>query len=190
MVVQESMFRNALSFLNDIGVYDVVLPFLLTFTIVYAIMEKTRMLGTEKIGKEEYTRKNLNAMVAFVLAFFVVASSQLVSVINQTMGQIILLLLLSISFLMLAGSFHQQKSEGFFLEKGTWPYSVFMIIMFAGIVLIFLNALGWLDLAYAFMAANWDSQAVGAIGFLVLMAIFIAFITHEKTDKKSDKKES
>lgn len=187
-MASESMFGNAIEFLNMIGIYDVVLPFLLTFTIVYAIMEKTKIFGMEKVGEKEFTRKNLNAMVAFVLAFFVVASSQLVAVINQTMGQIILLLLMSIAFLMLAGSFHQEKKEGFFLEKGTWAYSAFMTIMFVGIILIFLNALGWLDIGYQFLSKNWNSSVVGAIIMLFLMGLFIAYITKSPGDGKKDEK--
>ena len=47
-----SVFGEAIQFLAKLGIYDVVLPFLLVFTIVFAIMEKTKLLGTEK-GKEE-----------------------------------------------------------------------------------------------------------------------------------------
>ena len=68
-----SVFRESIEFLAKLGVYDVVLPFLLVFTIVFAILDKTKMLGVEK-GKDdrEYTKKNLNAMIAFVMGFFVV----------------------------------------------------------------------------------------------------------------------
>jgi len=44
-----SMFRGTLEFFGEIGMYDVVLPFLLVFTIVYAILEKTRIFGVEEV---------------------------------------------------------------------------------------------------------------------------------------------
>ena len=146
-----SVFGEAIQFLAKLGIYDVVLPFLLVFTIVFAIMEKTKLLGTEK-GKDdkEYTKKNLNAMVAFVMAFLVVASAQLVAVINKTLSQVFILLLLIICFMMLAGSFHQQTKEGFFLQKGFYK-NIFMVIVFVAIIAIFLNALGWLEIIYEFL---------------------------------------
>ncbi len=45
----ETVFRSAISFLNDIGLYDVVLPFLLVFTLVFAILEKTKLLGMSEL---------------------------------------------------------------------------------------------------------------------------------------------
>ena len=117
-MVEESAFRGVIEFFGEIGVYDVVLPFLLVFTIVYAILEKTRVLGTETFEGKKYSRKNLNAIVAFVIAFLVVASTRLVAAINQAMGNIILLLLVSFSFLMLIGSFMKETEEGVFLTGG------------------------------------------------------------------------
>ena len=183
-----SMFRGAIDFLGQIGIYDVVLPFLLTFTIVYAILEKTKILGMERVENKEYTKKNLNAMVAFVLAFFVVASTQLVSIINQTMGQIVLLLMLSLSFLLLVGSFHSDDPKGYFLQKGSWTYTTFMIIMFAGVMLIFLNAVGWLDTGYTYLKDHWDSNVVAAGILIIFIVLFMVFVTKDRKIEKEDKK--
>ena len=84
-----STFRGALEFFQDIGIYDVVLPFLLIFTIVYAIFEKTKVLGTEEISGVKFAKKNLNAMVAFVIAFMVVASSKLVEIITEVSSNVV-----------------------------------------------------------------------------------------------------
>jgi len=89
-MAEVSTFRSVIEFFGDIGIYDVILPFLLIFTIVFAILEKTRIFGTEKIEGEEVTKKNINAMVAFVVGFLVVASTRLVSIINETMANMVL----------------------------------------------------------------------------------------------------
>ena len=73
-----SAFAEVITFFEKLGVYDIVLPFLLVFTIVYAIFERTKVLGTETIEGVDYSKKNLNAMVAFVIAFLVIASSRIV----------------------------------------------------------------------------------------------------------------
>ena len=57
-----SNFRENLSFFETIGIFDVVLPFLLVFTIVFAILEKTKVFGTDDIGGVKYSKKNLNAI--------------------------------------------------------------------------------------------------------------------------------
>ena len=69
-MVEETVFRGIIGFLEQIGIYDVILPFLLVFTIIFAILEKTKVLGTETIEGKRYTKKNINAMVAFVISFY------------------------------------------------------------------------------------------------------------------------
>ncbi|PIN72650.1 hypothetical protein COV21_01515, partial [Candidatus Woesearchaeota archaeon CG10_big_fil_rev_8_21_14_0_10_45_5] len=91
-----SNFRETLTLFEQLGVYDVILPLLLVFTIVFAILEKTMVLGYEKIGDKKYTRKNLNSMVAFVTALLVVGSTKLVAMINETVSNTVLLLIMSV----------------------------------------------------------------------------------------------
>ena len=43
------------------GIMDFLLPFLLVFTIIFAVMQKTKILGE---------KKNFNVIVALVLAYF------------------------------------------------------------------------------------------------------------------------
>ena len=96
IMAEPSTFRGIIGFFDKVGIYDVVLPFILVFTIVYAILEKTKILGTEEIEGIKYTRKNLNAMTAFVVAFLVVASSKLVAVVTDVSSQVVVLLLASV----------------------------------------------------------------------------------------------
>ncbi len=169
-------FRGIIEFFGDIGLYDIVLPFLLVFTIVFAILEKTRVLGTEKIEGKEYTKKNINAMAAFVMAFFVIASSRLVEIITEVSSHVVILLLLSVLFLLLVGSF-VKEGAGVFLEGG-WRM-LFMFIMFAGIILIFLNALGWLEKFWDFIGRGQASNAVGSIILIVIIILFMVYIVKE-----------
>jgi len=179
-----STFRGVIEFFVRLGIYDVVLPFLLVFTVVFAIMEKSKVFGTEKTSDGPVTRKNLNSMVAFVVAFLVVASSRLVAVINETMANMVLLLMMSICFLILIGSFMKETKEGVFLEKG-WA-TFFTVIMFIGIVLIFLNALGWLEPAWNWLAAHYDSTVVASVLLVAGMVGFVYWIVKEPSKKKDE----
>ena len=129
--------------------------------------------------------------VAFVMAFLVVASSQLVAVINKSLSQIFILLLLIICFLMLAGTFHQQSKDGFFLDKKKNPgyYTIFMALVFISIITIFLNALGWLDIIYKYLKDNWNTSYVAAIILMIAIVGFMAWIMKDPSESKDAKKE-
>ncbi len=185
-MAEQSTFRNVIDFFFQLGVYDVILPFLLVFTIVFAILEKTKVLGMEEIEGKKYTKKNLNAMVAFVVSFFVVASTRLVAVISEAMANIVLLILLAISFLMLIGTFMGEK-EVAFERKDPWMI-FFMFFMFMGIVLIFLNALDWLQPIMAFLSGNFRTDWVSSLILLVIVILIVLYVTKEKKPK-SEKKE-
>lgn len=180
-MVEQSVFRGVLEFFDKIGIYDVILPFLLVFTIVFAILEKTAVFGREKPSRgenrEETTRKNLNAMAAFVISFFVVASSRLVEIITEVSANAVVLLMASVLFLILVGSFHQETKEGFFLKD--WTKTAFVIVMFAGIAAIFLNAIKmedgrtWLKVLMDYIGDFWSNEVVAS---LILLAVVIGML--------------
>lgn len=186
-----SNFRTVLQFFDKVGLYDVVLPFILVFTIVFAILEKTKVLGTEVVSGTTYTRKNLNAMVAFVISFLVIASSKLVEIITQVSSQIVILLLLSVLFLLLVGSFYKDAEGGYL--KGGWQ-TFFMFLMFIGIVLIFLGAIkndagqSWLDIFWAWVSQNGQGgNAVGSIILLILIVLLMVYAVRSPGKAESKK---
>jgi len=188
-MVEQSAFRGVIEFFGRLGIYDVILPFLLVFTIVFAIFEKTKVLGTEEIDGRTYTKKNLNAIASFVIGFLVVASSNLVRIINQTASHVVILLFLAVFFLLLVGSF-MEEGKGIFLEGG-WKIT-FMVIMFVGIIVIFLNALQtdkgetWLNWLLRQLTENINSTAVGSIVLLIVVILFMYFAVKER--KPAEKK--
>ena len=182
-----SPFRQVLNFFDSIGLFDVVLPFLLVFTIVFAILEKTKVLGTEDIEGKRYTKKNLNAIAAFVMAFLVVASSELVEIITTVSSQAVIVLFLSVLFLLLVGSFYKE-GEPVFLEGG-WKI-VFMIIVFIAIIGIFLGAIKtsdgrtWLERLGDFTGSGGDELA----GSLILLALVVVFVIYATKDTAKEAK--
>jgi len=188
-----STFRNAIEFFDKIGVYDVILPFLLVFTIVFAILEKTKVFGTEKVGEKDVTKKNLNSMAAFVIAFLVVASSKLVETITEVSSNVVVLLMLAVFFLLLVGSFFKE-GESTFLE-GKWKY-LFMIIMFLGILGIFLHAIenekgeSWLEWTWDQVTDNYTSTSVASIILIVIIIAFMVYVINgEKSSSGKEKEE-
>ncbi|MCX6707159.1 MAG: hypothetical protein NT001_03385 [Candidatus Woesearchaeota archaeon] len=178
--------------MDKIGIYDVVLPFLLVFAVVFAILEKTKVFGVDKIEGVEYTKKNINAIIAFVIGFLVIASTQLVKAINESMANIVLLLLVSISFLILIGSFYHYEDK--VMLEGAWK-KMFMVLFFIITVMIFLHSIktengdSWLYVFWAFLRDNWAADYTASVIFLVVVIVIILFITQERKPKKAEKKE-
>ncbi len=187
-----SVFSGVIEFFDRLGVYDVVLPFLLIFVIVYSILEKTRVLGTQELDGKQIAKKNINSMVAFVVAFLVIVSSKMVGYINKALPRITLLLLVLISFLMLIGVFFSEKEE--VMLQGGWR-TFFMILMFIGVVLIFMGVIEtssgttWLEWTWDKVVNQYDSTAVSAIILLIVVVGIMFWVTKEPGEKKTEEKE-
>ncbi|MFW6383648.1 MAG: hypothetical protein ACOCZQ_03305 [Nanoarchaeota archaeon] len=194
----DSAFAGSLEFFARLGIYDVLLPFLLTFTIFYAILERTQVLGTEEVNGVETTKKNLNAMVAFIVGFLVVATPKMVAVINEALPHFVLLILISISFLMLVGTFYKEEDL-----KGGVPISdnwkIFLtVISFIGVALIFAHSIPykgepWLEVAWDYLINNFSSTAVSSVVMLLVVVGMMVWITRSKengnkTEKKNGEK--
>src|SRR3989344_6132406 len=190
-----SPLGKSVEFLRDFGLFDVILPFLLVFTVTFAVLEKTRILGSTKIHgtDESIPNKNLNAMVSFVVALLVVATANIVRALNESLPNIVLLLVASLSFLILIGIFGKYELD--FSEKHKKWNMAFIIIMFIGVILIFLNAIymniageevSVLEYSIDWIIDNWSGTIFGSIVILVIVVVAIGYITSSKQGKKKD----
>ncbi|RME53957.1 hypothetical protein D6783_00335 [Candidatus Woesearchaeota archaeon] len=182
----DTVFGNTLYFFDRLGIFDVILPFILIFTITFAILEKTKAFGMEEVEGKKYTRKNLNAMVSFVIAFLVVASSSLVNFINTFILGIVILMLIAVFTLVISGVAQKETDEGWFLPKG-WN-KLFIGLTLVGVALVLLNAftietpwgrISMLSYLYQKIAFEFDSVAVSSILLLIVLAGIMAFIIKE-----------
>ncbi|MBL7055657.1 hypothetical protein ISS07_01970 [Candidatus Woesearchaeota archaeon] len=177
-------FREILDFFGQIGVFDVVLPFLLVFTVVFALLERTKVFGVEEIEGKKYTKKNLNSITAFVIAFLVVASSRLVEIITTVSSNFVVLLFGVVLFLLLVGSFFQEKEQAVFLEGG-WK-TAFMTIVFIVLAFIFLDAVNLLEDTFGFLSGSSKGEVVGSVILLILIVLFVVFVTQDRKAPKSE----
>jgi hypothetical protein len=182
MFIMASTFRGVIEFFGELGIYDVILPFLLVFAVTFAILEKTKIFGTEKIGDAVYTRKNYNALVAFCLGFFVVASTKLVAIVNQGMANIAIIMVSFVSFMMTIGVFYKE-GESIFDDEGIKKYRPGIIIgTFIVVLLIMLNIItndagvSWFMIGYTWLESHWDSNVVGSLVLIGLIVGFMAWI--------------
>lgn len=173
--------QSAIGFFQDFGIFDVVLPFLLVFTIMFAILEKTMILGSE--GNDGKTpKKNLDSMVAFVVALLVVATNKVVTAINDALPNIVLLIVIVLMFLIMVGMFHKTGEMDFMSKHKGW--AIFLIVItFIAIVLVFLGAIrmdsGETVLGYTldYIIENFGGVLFTSIVVIVMFVLALALIT-------------
>jgi len=181
-----STLTNALDFFRDFGVFDVILPFLLVFTVVYAVLQKTELLGKEK--------GNLDSIVAFVIGLLVVAATKVVAIINTALPQVMLLVIVGLGFLLMLGIF--AKPGGSFLEDLPKGFRFTLLIVFSiAVVLIFLGVIEnddeqtWLEYAWEFTTEQWSGAVFGSLFLLIVFVAVIFFAVSGGGEKKKEEKE-
>lgn len=192
IIESQTPLDSAVDFLRRFGFFSVILPFLLVFAIVFGILEKSKLFGTEKIDNKDYPKRNLNSVVAFCVAFFVVAASNITGVIQATIPQIALVLLFLITFLLLFGSLMGHST----LEKGggildLWSIApginkIFIIAIFVAMIAILLGAFGALGDVVNYISYNISGTFITMIIFFLIVIGAIWFIA--KSPKKEEKK--
>jgi hypothetical protein len=166
--------------LDSWGFTDILLPFLLVFAVVFAILEKIQIFGGDK--------KNINAIVALVLGVsFVMAhvtgsypiGYDPVEILNAALPSISLLTLAIIMMLILIGVFAHDKIFLGLTAPGWIAFFAFLAILY-----IFGGAAGWWHGGVSNFFVELFGEDIVSIGVMLLVfGLIIAFITGD--DKSS-----
>lgn len=165
------------------GLSDVLLPFLLIFVIIFAMLQKTRVLGEDK--------KRFNAAVSLVIGLLVVIphvlnlypqNGDIVSIMNQALPQISIILVAVVMLLLLIGIFGGE-AKWYGSSLSGWVAIVSAIV----VIWVFGAAAGW------WQGWNWfyrffGADAVAIVIMLLVFAVIIWFVT--KGEAKGEKVES
>ena len=156
------------------GLTDVMLPFLLIFTIMFAVLQKTRILGEEK--------RQINMVVSLVFGLLVViphvtdsypSGFDIVEVLNQALPSVSVVVVAVIMLLILIGLF---GGEAKFLGAALPGWIAFLSLLV--ILFIFGNAAGWWGGQWGSWMTNFFGEDAIAIMIMILVfGIIIAFIT-------------
>jgi len=153
--------QNTVQLLKDFGFFQVILPLLLIFAVIYGILTVTKIFGD---GDKAIS---INAIVAFTSAFFVISSTEVVEMMNSLLPQASFLLVISVFLLMMFSLFMGDPKKLF--GDGTKWWSkiplIIIFIVFLGVVdasLPTVNIPIIHDMNNAFMAnTGGDSGGVG-----------------------------
>ncbi len=111
--------RQALEFLEQYGFYEIVFPFILVFTIVFATLQKVKIFG-------EHSRR-YNTLIALVMSLMFVAATNLVEAINQYLPVVGLVLALFLGLMLILGIFGVKEGSG--MQKLGWVLAGFVALV-------------------------------------------------------------
>ncbi len=159
--------KESIVFLENMGFYDVVLPFILVFTLIYATLDKTKILGKDS--------KNYNAMVALAIALMFVAATNLVDALNQYLPILGLILAIFLGLMMILGLFGVKEGG---------PGQKFFWIIGGGVAIAFgISYLPLFDFFQDFFVSL--EKYLGSIIFLVVLGLVIVWIVKGKKEPSS-----
>ncbi len=140
---------------------ETVLPFLLMFTLIFAVLQKTKILGEGK--------RQIDAIVALAIALIFVSFGRATDIVVRMIPVLGIALVVILIFMILLGSVY---SPGSFEMKGWMKVVVGLLaaLVVAGTVLILT---GGLDYVVSFIYSGGN---VGILVNLVLIAIIIGAI--------------
>lgn len=161
-------YQEVFQLFADIGFLDVILPFLLVFIITYALLQRTMLFGVEG----EKPKRKINAMVAFVMGFFAVLATNLLSTINILLNYMVLLLIVGLLLALVFG-----------IAGGSPKSKLMRTIMLVFFVLFVLYALT--------QAGIIDARRLSTGTILLIVAIVagLAWLSFKSGGKKEEKKE-
>lgn len=168
-----ALFENVGYYLQVYGVLDFLLPFILVFTIVYAVMRKTKLLGDDK---------RFDVIIALVLGLLFVVPHIMgvypigydpVQVMNESLPSISLVAVASIMLLLLMGIF------GTNFSKVAAPLIAVAAIVF--VAYIFGSSLNlWTGPSEVF--GWWSSELTELLIIILVFALIVWFIVREPTE--------
>jgi hypothetical protein len=165
-------FTDMVLQLESLGILDVLLPFLLIFTISFAVLNKSKVLGKDS--------KRFNVIISVVFAFAAIiphvigGQPDVVPIINSALPNVSLLMIASMMVLILIGVFGSDVNVG-----GT---------DLAGIVVLFsIVAVGWVFMSSAGLVNTipflQDPQTRSMLVAVLVFAVVVWFITAEPNEE-------
>lgn len=162
--------ESVIYLLESWGLTDAILPFVLIFTVIFAILQKAKIFGAES--------KKYNIVFSLVVSLLVVIphmtrsyppGADVVEILNQAIPSISVLIIAVIMFLVLAGIFFEPKGGG-------WVSGLVLLLSILAVIWIFGKAAGWWH-NMPFWLNDPDVQALVVI--ILVFGIIIWFVTAE-----------
>ena len=171
-------FQDALYLLDQMGFTDVFLPFILIFTIIFAVLQKIELFGAGKSRK-------FNSIISLALAIGVVIPHSLnkyppgtdvVQILNTALPNVSLFVVAIVFLLVVVGMFGGKTNW-----NNSWAGGIVTFIAVAVLIFIFGNAAGWWESTGVYYWLS-DPNIQAMLIVLIVFWLIVSAITKEKED--------
>ncbi len=175
-------FVQFFQYLDSWGLMDAILPFLLIFVMLFASLQKTKILGEG--------RKNFNTIVSAIVALLVVIphitnryppGKDIVVWINTFIPHLSLVVILILAVFLLIGLFGGEANWIGGRVSGWIAFASFALIVY-----LFGGAAGWWNYAPDEWSW-WGTETTSTVIIILIFGIVIWFITKDDNDYENAK---
>jgi len=158
------------------GMLDVMLPFLLIFTVVFAVLQKAKIFGEDS--------KRFNVIIALILGMVVIIphimgtypeGQDVVLIINSALPNVSMVLIAIIMVLLLAGVFGYEPGGA---DSGIFILAIPIVAYIFGV------SAGWWE---NFSWFNIDPDTMAVVLVLLVFGIIIFLVTYEGNKDSTSK---
>tara|TARA_Y100000310_G_scaffold342216_1_gene444370 strand:- start:711 stop:1259 length:549 start_codon:yes stop_codon:yes gene_type:complete len=142
-----------------LGVFDIVLPFLLVFAIVYGILKYMKIFGNDK---------GVHAILSIVIGILAVRYTEFTYFYRELFPRLGIGLTILLVFLILVGMFASDKSMTIFM----WIFSIIGLIIAIAVVYNSAAVFGWVD-GFGGGASEWISWIVSAVLLIGVIVVIV-----------------
>lgn len=150
--------------IEDLGVVNVVIPFVIVFVVLFGLFEKVRIFKDSKV----------NAVLSVVISFIAIAAVDVAKNINLFSYYLVLLLFGGIIILIFLGIFGGMP-DILTKERKWWTMIVFFILL--GAVLLYGLYSSGVRIGIGYISYGWLSRLVPIAVSILVFIVIVWFIT-------------
>ncbi|MFC1801757.1 hypothetical protein ACFLZB_04820 [Nanoarchaeota archaeon] len=163
-------FANIIKEFEFYGIFDVLIPFILVFTIVFAILQRIKLFGSDK--------KNINLVLAFIMGVVTViphvtgsypGKYDPVVIINALLPSVSVLIIAIILVLLLVGMFAGEWGA----EKAS---GIVFIIALMFIAYVFGTTVGWWSGPAELFGSWWGETLTIVVVIILILGVLLFYI--------------
>ena len=147
-------FRDVVETLAEIGVIEVLLPFILVYAVVFAILQKSQIF--EGGSSTEKQAKSINAVIAAVFGFFTITSIQLIQIFQSFIINSIVVVIFLLCTLIVIGFLLGDEYKTLFNDNRV-KYALAILLTIV-LLIVLINILGWWDIISSWFDGAGDAS--------------------------------
>ncbi len=155
---------------QQLGLYDIILPFLLVFTISFAVLQKVKIFGQDS--------KKINVVVALVIGLLFLQNSYLIFILQRFLPNMSIIMIAVLMFLLLVGIVGGKEGfQGFSGKMLTTAFFLAIIVTLVALTTDFYPGASGYGILGWFYGLVPDPGTQSAIILVIMIIVIVAFVT-------------